>query len=469
MKTLKSKFIFWICLLFILMGILIFVPLSIILPEKISSQILKRDIRIAQYLAREIQEPLLLNNKLALKLLLEDRLRNLSDVTYIFIRARDGTIVSSTFKKLFPRGLLNINRLSSQTFKYSADNSAQNFYSVSKFLANGKKVYDINIPLLMGELGELHLGVSLESGKAEIAEFTKINYYLATVIFIGLGVGIFIFTLLGVFLSNRIIKLKDFATKVGSGDLNGKVDIKTEDEIGSLAASFNNMVLNLREKIETIKRLSYLGERARIAIEFHDGLAQDLSDIIKRLELCERLFKIDQARAIGELGILRENTRDVLNKTRQLISGLNLPEDEDFDLFKSINNYIKNYQQQNNINVKIHVTGSLNSVPFHKAWSIFYIIAEALINIRKHAQAKNIVASLDCNELNELVIDIKDDGKGFDVKEAQASSSGFGKWGLMSMRQRAISLGGVLTINSIPNQGTEILVKIPLRDVEDNI
>lgn len=465
MRTLRSKFIFWICLLFVLVGILIFVPLSIILPEKITSQILKRDIKIAQYLSREVQGPLLINNRLALKLLLEERLENLGDLVYIFIRGCDGTIISSTFKKGFPRGLLNINPVSPQGLKIRINNPGQDLYSVSKFLANGKKVYDIAIPLFKGELGELHLGVSLESNKAEIAQFTKINYYLVTVIFIGLGVGILIFTLFGIFLSNRVIKLKDFATRVGSGDLNDRIDIKTKDEIGSLATSFNNMVLNLREKIETIKRLSYLEERSRIAVEFHDGLAQDLADIIKRLELCERLFKIDQARAFEELETLRENTKDVLDKTRQVISNLNLPEDADFNLLNNLNNYIKNYQQQNDINVKIDVVGSIEyTIPPHKAKHIFSIIAEALTNIRKHAQAKNTELHLEYNDNKELVIDIKDDGKGFDIDEAELSASSCGKLGLISMRQRTISLGGKLVINSKPNQGTEVLVNIPLRE-----
>lgn len=452
MKTLRAKFIFWICLLFILMGVFIFVPLSIILPEKITSQILKRDIKIAQYLAREAQGPLLVNNKLALKMLLEDRSEDLSDVIYIFIRERDGAIASSTFKKGFPRGLRDINP--------GINDPPQDWYSISKFIANGKRAYDISAPILKGELGELHLGVSLESSKAEIAEFTKINYYLATVIFVSLGAGIFIFALLGIFLSRRIVKLKDFAARVGSGDVSGRIDIKTKDEIGGLAESFNSMVSNLREKIETIKKLSYLEERSRIAIEFHDGLAQDLADIIKRLELCEKLFKIDHMRAFEELGVLIENTRDVLNKTREVIANLNLPEDKDFNLLNNLNNYIKNYQQQNDIDVKIEVTGHMNAIPFHKARPILYIIAEALTNVRKHARAKSVLLHLGYNN-KDLVIDIKDDGKGFDINEAELFASGCGKLGLVSMRQRAISLGGKLTINSTPNQGTEIHVDIP--------
>ncbi len=72
---------------------------------------------------------------------------------------------------------------------------------------------------------------------------------------------------------------------------------------------------------------------------------------------------------------------------------------------------------------------------------------------------------LDYDNPNELAIDIKDDGKGFDIKEAQISASSRGKLGLMSMRQRTASLGGTLDINSIPNQGTEIFIRIPFHGI----
>ncbi|MCM8832077.1 MAG: hypothetical protein NC918_07800 [Candidatus Omnitrophica bacterium] len=65
---------------------LIFILLSKILPPLITSQILKRDIKIAHYLAREVQEPLLTNNKLAVKLILEDWLEDSSDIIYIYTK-----------------------------------------------------------------------------------------------------------------------------------------------------------------------------------------------------------------------------------------------------------------------------------------------------------------------------------------------------------------------------------------------
>jgi signal transduction histidine kinase len=459
MKTLKAKFIFWICLLFILIGTFIFISLSIMLPKKITAQVLKRDIEIAQYLSREVQESLLVNNKLALKLLLEDRLENLQDAIYIFISRRDDNIIASTFKKGFPKGLLSINKA-----PFEIEKSDEDAYRVEKFIVSGKKVYDIAIPLLKGELGALHLGVSLESSKTEISEFAKINYYVASVIFIGLGMGILIFALLGIFLSNRIIKLKDFAASVGNGILDEKVDIKTKDELGSLAASFNEMVKSLKEKIETIKRLSCLEERNRIAFELHDGLAQNLADIIKRLELCERLFKFEPSKALGELGVLKNNTREVLTNIRRTIFNLKLTQDSSFNLKDNLTDCIKNLQERDNINVKLDISCPIDNIAIDKAEIIFYIIREALTNIKKHSAAENVIIYIGCDNHDGLTVHIKDDGQGFDVDEAEISASNSRKFGIIGMRKRAVSIGGVLSIRSKVGEGSDISFSVSLKD-----
>lgn len=459
MKTLRAKFIFWICLLFCSIGAFIYFSLSIILPQKLSDQILKRDIKIAQYLSREVQEPILVNNKLALRLLLEDRLESIGDSIYIFIRGRDESIIASTFQKGFPKGLMHINEKISELQK-----PVEDIYSVQEFFADGKRVYDIATPLLKGELGSLHMGVSLESSKTEIATFSKIKYYVAIVIFIGLGAGVLIFALLGIFLSNRIIKVKNFATRIGQGDLDGNIDIKTDDEIGALARAFNEMAINLKEKIQEVNRLNIIKERDRIAFDLHDGCAQNIASIIKRLELCEKLFERDPSRGFKELRALKENTREILNDTRKVIFDLKLPEDANFDLLNNLKGFILNYQEESDIKVKLNITGSVNGVSADKSKQIFYIIEETLNNVKRHSLANNVELNLQCNEQNGLTIDIKDDGRGFDIDQVELSARERGRWGLASMRQRAVSLGGSLIINSKSGKGTEVSIKIPIKE-----
>jgi len=449
MLSIRKKFVFYISILFIFIGILIYCLLANIIPPRVTAQILKREMKIAQYLADDAKRYLLTNDNLALSFLLHKNLDKLEDAQYLFVQARDGNIISSTFDSGFPQGLLHLNI------------RAGNHNSVIEFLKNGRKVYDIGVPILGGELGSLHLGVSLGSSQAEIAEFSKINYYVAGVIFLGLGIGILLFTVLGFFLSRRIIKLKNYAERIGRGDLEAKIEIKTRDELGVLANSFNQMALDLKEKLNAIKRLSYLEERSRIAIEFHDGLAQDLANIIKRLELCERLFKIEPTKAFEELSSLRDSTKDILDRTRQLIANLKSPADIDFNLLAKLNSYIKDYQLQNAVSVDLEISRAVDKIPADKAKSIFYIIAEALANVKKHSHAKNVLLKAQFNNTGGLNLKIEDDGRGFDVAEAELLDEGRGKFGLIGMRQRASLLGGTFIINSKAGEGTDISVYIP--------
>lgn len=451
MHSIRLKLIFWVCLLFVLIGGLIYIPLSIILPQKITLQILKRDVEIAKHLSKEVKKFLLLNNKVGLSLFLHDNLEEVGDAQYLFVQSPKGDIKSHTFVKGFPKGLMSFGSVS------------RNRYGIKDFLSNGMRIYDIAIPLLEGQLGTLHLGVSMGPHKKDIAEVTRINHYVAIVILLGLGAGILVFLGIGLLFSRQIIKLKNLAVDIGKGNLEAKSDIKSKDEIGTLATAFNEMASSLKAKIEEIKRLNTLEIRNRIAFDLHDDLAQDLANIIKRLELCGKLFRINSAEAFKELNILEENTRAVLNKTRQVISNLKSPEEADFDLFNKLKYYIDVYREQNNINVKLDTPALIKNVSSEKARIIFYIIVEAFANVKKHSEAKNIEIRIKINNDN-LLINIKDDGKGFNVDKSLKNVSGHERLGLISMQQRVNFLKGVFLIKSKLGQGTRIIINVPLTE-----
>jgi hypothetical protein len=260
MKRINIKFVFWVCAAFIMIGLLIYVPLSLYLPQKITSQILKRDVKIAEYISSQVRDPLLTRDKMALSLLLHDNLENLPDAEYMFIQDSEGNIVTHTFGSGFPSDLVDINQI-----------AREDPYNIKKFMVGQREFYDLAVPILAGGSDSLHLGVSLKSGKKEIAEFARVNYYVAGAIFAGLGFGFLVL-----------------------------------------------LVISVREA----KRVSGLEERNRLAMELHSGLAQSLASVVMRLEICQKLFEKGAAEAMSELEKLKENARELVRNARQAINNL---------------------------------------------------------------------------------------------------------------------------------------------------
>jgi signal transduction histidine kinase len=94
-------------------------------------------------------------------------------------------------------------------------------------------------------------------------------------------------------------------------------------------------------------------------------------------------------------------------------------------------------------------------LPQEMSIPIYRIIQESLTNISKYAQASSVQLELTTTS-NTIKLIVQDDGKGFDITQ---NTTGFG---LQSMRDRTLALGGELTINSAPTSGCQIIVTIPL-------
>ena len=88
--------------------------------------------------------------------------------------------------------------------------------------------------------------------------------------------------------------------------------------------------------------------------------------------------------------------------------------------------------------------------------ALFRIAQEALNNVLKHAQAKSVRINVSATD-EELVLDVHDDGRGFDPRAARR-----GRWGMTTMRERAEAAGGQLHVDATPGQGTRIHARVPL-------
>jgi len=455
---LRQKILLSMILLLLSLGLSIAFINQMILFKSLKTEYQNKGLIHARSIAAYSLVDILTQNNSRLKKLLDSEKKLDTDTAYIFVINSSNRILAHTFPEGFPVDLIKANPL--------PENKDFNIQLLDTQLG---LIYDINVPILAGKslIGQVRLGI-LQNGIQRTIMLIDSAILVVTLLII--LIGIILAYKISSFITQPISRLVEATESIRKGDFSAKIDIRAKDEIGLLSGAFNKMTVYLNQLVEEIGRLTRYRERESIALDLHDNCAQDLANLIKRLELCEKLFKLEPAKAFEELNVLKENIRGHLCKARQVIRGLKSPQEENFLLLEKINEYVEDYQQYNDINLKLNISESFNNnIPVDKSTHIFYIITEALTNIKKHAQAKHVHLNFDYNLPDELIIKIKDDGIGFDCRQEELSAAATGKWGLMSMRQRVASLGGSLAINSIPKQGTEILVSIPFKRIEYNI
>jgi signal transduction histidine kinase len=114
-----------------------------------------------------------------------------------------------------------------------------------------------------------------------------------------------------------------------------------------------------------------------------------------------------------------------------------------------------NRQKAPQIQIALDADGSLSSeLPKAIEVQLLRIIQEALVNVRRHSEARNVEVSLR-EEDEDLIIEVVDDGRGFDPELA------WGGIGLSSMQERALKLGADMHIQSAPGKGTKVIVRMP--------
>lgn len=203
-------------------------------------------------------------------------------------------------------------------------------------------------------------------------------------------------------------------------------------------------------------------ERKRIAREIHDGPAQAMANVVLRAEFCEKLLDIEPGKVKLELQSLKEMVRSALKDVRKIIFDLRPMALDDLGLVPALRRYTIDYREKYGLEAEFVLFGQERRLPTAVEVGVFRIIQEALNNIWKHAQADKVQVTLDLGveKLNALV---KDNGKGFDfeqVYKAERRES----LGLTSMRERAELLEGELEITSKPGKGTEVMLRVPVKE-----
>lgn len=225
--------------------------------------------------------------------------------------------------------------------------------------------------------------------------------------------------------------------------------------------------LRLIEKLEETRkdlaneerRAGMLEERGRLAREIHDTLAQGFISIVTHLEAAEENLPPGTKPVERHLDRAKRAARDNLVEARRLVAALRPEILESSSLPEALERTSARWSEETGILASLAKTGDYEQLPQDLQVTLLRVAQEALSNVRKHANARQVTLTLSYLE-DLIVLDIQDDGTGFDPNTTTNGSEG--GFGLQAMRERVERLGGQLLIESTPGEGTTLAVQLPL-------
>ena len=214
-----------------------------------------------------------------------------------------------------------------------------------------------------------------------------------------------------------------------------------------------------RQQLSTIEQDIH----KKLARDLHDGPAQWLAGISMNLEYILRLIDINLPQAKVELEATRQKLDRTINQVRNLMFELRPVLLESHDLETALKHYVDSLNQMDNMNISLQMDGLSTRLVPRSERAIFDIIREAISNIKRHAYTSHawIDFRMDCDDT--LVVTVRDDGLGFDLSAVQCDYPMRGSLGMLNMTERAGLIGGSLSINSAPNQGTIVTLRLPVQ------
>jgi len=210
----------------------------------------------------------------------------------------------------------------------------------------------------------------------------------------------------------------------------------------------------LQEYAGQAEELATAKERNRLARELHDSVAQTLYGLTLQAEAAARELNSGQTdKAVEQLHEIRDSAQQTLKETRLLIFELRPPILEQEGLVPALRARLESVESRSGLKTQTQLQ-ELNQLPARVEAGLYGISNEVLNNILKHARATVIKVALK-KESKKIVLEISDNGMGFDVTSLEAQSG----MGLSSMKERAEQFGGNLQIKSGPS-GTTIRVEV---------
>jgi signal transduction histidine kinase len=202
-------------------------------------------------------------------------------------------------------------------------------------------------------------------------------------------------------------------------------------------------------------------ERRKIALELHDQVGQMLTGLNLMIGQTLRSNTLSNQENLQEA---QNVVTDLIIKVREMSLNLRPSMLDDLGLLPTLIWHFKRCQTQSNLEVDFRHSGLDVTLPQDLAIAAYRIVQEALTNVMRYAGVNSVLVEI-WTDQDWLHIRIEDKGQGFKVEELTTGSS----LGLHSMRERALLLGGKLSVESVPRQGTRVFAQLPLKINPENV
>ncbi|MEO7002548.1 MAG: sensor histidine kinase [Ktedonobacterales bacterium] len=319
-----------------------------------------------------------------------------------------------------------------------------------------KVLFANSLVILLGATMGTYLATRLKSSNGVMA--------LVAFVVAGLLVSVIINYILLKLALYPLTRLRETMRLAQAGDLTHKAPITGQDpDADQLAITFNTMLEAIDELSRS--RASHIlhaqeQERKRIARELHDETSQVLTSLLISLALLEE--SVAEASARERIAETRALAHQTLRAVRNLSIDLRPSALDDLGLLPALRWYVKEYQQKCGVEVELVASGLRERLPAEVETAVYRIIQESLTNTARHGHAHKVWVTV-MEEPERLSVIVRDNGVGFDAQATLKKPWQDRGLGLAGMQERAMLVGGALTIQSQLDQGVTIEVTIPLR------
>jgi len=245
--------------------------------------------------------------------------------------------------------------------------------------------------------------------------------------------------------------------------LNGRKPFQKQD-----LAWLESIAAHMAAGLENIFLLRHLraraieAERSRIARDLHDGILQTLLSIEIQLDVLRRRAPSAPEQAVIGLAGLQQTVRNEGAELRQTVTDLRPLRVQSADLVDLMRGFAERYRNECTVALDLLIDSAQLRAPDRVCREIFQIYREALNNIKKHAKASHVVVKLSQDD-SRLVLVVDDNGEGFSFAgKFTGDELDRLRLGPISIKERARTVGGVLTVESNPGHGARLTIEVPL-------